>query len=365
MEQHSGNVSKLGSREIDLAPRLFGKEGAFRDFCRRFARKLKAGSDEGWSRAVEEARAAVQSLTAGVATKADLALQFACSVVVDLVGQGWKLKVGRGKVQIQTPSDEGATPEEIKQRVRAGHLVRRDAQLREPAVAEFVRGMEQRRLGPAGWVSIYSLMRDGRDLAKKLSVAKEEPSDAKRAEFLSSVIAPYVQAVEPDVTCPVSGLKLMDIWRYFRHTWVSTYKSLPGRSMMLLVRDAAAPYHPVIGIAAIGSSVAQHSTRDEWIGWDSDTFIKKLAEQPSAAWCRWIHESIDRLVDGLYRKDLLAAGVLQRRHLSKPTEEVIQGLMKEAVGATKAHHLDASAAEHKRGSDGGAKIGRASCRERV
>jgi hypothetical protein len=197
-------------------------------------------------------------------------------------------------------------------------------------------------------------MRDGRDLAKKLSAAKEEPSDAKRAQLLSSVIAPYVQAVEPDITCPVSGLKLMDIWRYFRHTWVSTYKSLPGRSMMLLVRDAAAPYHPVIGIAALGSSVAQHSTRDEWIGWDSDTFIKKLAEQPSAAWCRWIHESIDRLVDGLYRKDLLAAGVLQRRHVSKPTEEAIQGLMKEAANATKAHHLDASAAEHKRGSNEGA-----------
>jgi hypothetical protein len=119
--------------------------------------------------AIEETRAAVQSLTAGVATKADLALQFACSVVVDVVGHGWKLKVGRGKVQIQTPSDEGAKPEEIKQRIRAGHLVRRDAQLREPAVAEFVRGMEQRRLGPAGWVSIFSLMRDGRDLAKKLS----------------------------------------------------------------------------------------------------------------------------------------------------------------------------------------------------
>lgn len=40
--------------------------------------------------------------------------------------------------------------------------------------------------------------------------------------------------------------------------------------------------------------------------------------------------------------------------LSKSTEEVIQGLMKEAANATKAHHLDATAADHKRGSDGGA-----------
>jgi hypothetical protein len=53
--------------------------------------------------------------------------------------------------------------------------------LREPAVAEFIKGMEQRRLGSTGWVSIFSLMRDGRDLAKKLSaIAKEDRTRSAR-----------------------------------------------------------------------------------------------------------------------------------------------------------------------------------------
>jgi hypothetical protein len=31
----------------------------------------------------------------------------------------------------------------------------------------------------------------------------------------------------------------MDIWRYFRHTWTYQYTSVPGRTMMFLVRDQA------------------------------------------------------------------------------------------------------------------------------
>ena len=352
MEQHTGNISELGSREIELGPKLFGREPAFRDFCTRFARKLRGKHGEARGRVIEEAHADVESLAAGVATQGEIALQFACSVVVDLVGQGWSLKACPNRVQIIRPSHDGATPEEIKRRVREGHLVRRDAQLRERAVVEFIRGMEQRRLGPSGWVSIFALMRDGRELGQRLREALQEADETKRAELLRSVVRPYVQMVEQDAVCSVTGLKLMEIWRYFRHTWVSTYKSLPGRSMMLLVRDAAAPYHPVIGIAAIGSSVAQHSTRDEWIGWEADKFIKMLQEGPSAAWCRWIHESVGRLVNGLYRKDLVADGILRGRELARPTEDVVRKLMEEATSATKAHHLDASAAEHKRGSTG-------------
>ena len=128
-------------------------------------------------------------------------------------------------------------------------------------------------------------MRDGRELAEKLATVCQEPSQAKQSELLRTVISPYIQAVEPDAVCPVTGLKLMDIWRYFRHTWVSTYKSLPGRSMMILVRDAASPCHPVIGIAALGSSMAQQTLRDEWIGWDSDAFLKSLTEKPTGKWC--------------------------------------------------------------------------------
>jgi hypothetical protein len=146
--------------------------------------------------------------------------------------------------------------------------------------------MEQRRLGPKGWVSIFSLMRDGRELAHKLRAAAEETEATKQLKELGAAIARYLQVVEPGVICDFTGLRLTEVWRYFRHTWVNNYKSLPGRSMMILVRDAAAPYHPVIGIAALGSSMAQQTLRDQWIGWDSGEFVERLAARPTSRMCR-------------------------------------------------------------------------------
>src|SRR5439155_8517745 len=161
------------------------------------------------------------------------------------------------------PHFEGATPDEIKRRIREGHLLERDAQLRQPSVREFIKAMEQQRLGPRkSWTSITSLMRDGRELALKLNAATREESESEKLRKLRACVSPYVQFVEPGVACEFTGLKLTDIWRYFRHTWVSTYKSLPGRSMLLLIRDGAAPNHPVMGIAALGSSMAQQTQRD-------------------------------------------------------------------------------------------------------
>src|SRR5206468_7033445 len=87
-----------------------------------------------------------------------------------------------------------------------------------------------------------------------------------------------IQTVEADAECEHTGLKLIDVWRYFRHTWVNAYKSLPGRSMAILIRDAAAPNHPVIGIAALGSSMAQQQLRDKWIGWEPEVFLSGVAE---------------------------------------------------------------------------------------
>lgn len=352
MEQHTSNFSELKRREVQFNPKLNGKDKKFRKFCRQLAKQLHEAGDLALPTVIARAREKVQSLVVGPASNADVALQFSASVVVDIVAQGWTLKAGRSKVILQSPKTEGATPMEIKQRIRAGHQFERDAQLQESSVKAFIRSMEQRKIGPTGWVSIFSLMRDGRELSSKLRVACEETNDDKRSQILASTISPYVQVVEGSAVCSITGFKLTDIWRYFRHTWVSTYKSLPGRSMTLLVRDSAAPNHPVIGIAALGSSMAQQTLRDEWIGWDSKTLLKTLQNEPTAKWCKWVHESVDRLIDGIYRKDLIADGIMQPHHIREPSQQVIAKLLKEAKRASKAHQIDAAAAEHKRNSDG-------------
>ena len=352
MEQHSSNISELKTRLVALEPKLGRKRKAFRKFCRWLARRIENAGKVATPEVLALARIEVAELVSGPASTASLRLQFCASVVVDIVAQGWTLKAYGQKITLEEPKVHGAAPLEIKQRIRTGHLFERDAQLRERAVVDFVKNMERRRLGPNGWVSIFSLMRDGRELAGKLKAAATEVNESRRSELLTVAVSPYVQAVVSGAECSLTGLRLTDIWRYFRHTWVSTYKSVPGRSMLLLIRDAAAPNHPVIGIAALGSSMAQQTERDQWIGWDSEVFIRRLQEQPTIKWCRWIHASVDRLLKGIYKADLIAEGILQKHHLTNPAPEIIQNLISESIKATKLHQLDSAASEHKRNSTG-------------
>ena len=331
-----------------LEPKLGKKRKAFQRFCRQLARRIDNAGKFAIPEVIEQARKDVEAISLGPTLRPTLALQFCASVVVDILAQGWSIRQRGQKIVLEEPKTEGATPMDIKQRIRTGHLFERDAQLREPSVIEFIKSMEQRRLGPKGWVSVFSLMRDGRELADKLRVATSEMDERKRSELLEGAVAPYIQAVQTDALCSLTGLRLNDIWRYFRHTWVSTYKSLPGRSMLLLIRDAATPNHPVIGIAALGSSMAQQTERDQWIGWDSDVFVKKLQEKPTTKWCRWVQESVDRLVGAIYMADLICNGVLQKKDLTNPSQVAIQKLKEESVKAAKLHQFDSAASEHKR-----------------
>jgi hypothetical protein len=74
-----------------------------------------------------------------------LSLIFADSVVLDLAFQNWKLQVDDSVVRICRPSPQGHSSHSPKDSVRKGHLLSRDAQLREQSVVEFVKGMEVRR----------------------------------------------------------------------------------------------------------------------------------------------------------------------------------------------------------------------------
>jgi len=174
-----------------------------------------------------------------------LALVLSLYVVADLVAQGWSLCAVGSTVTLAYSATQDNGGIRSKDAVRKNHLVERDSQLREPAVAEFIRAMERRRLTSKGWHSINSLMRDGRDLADRLRLVAEASDAQERVEQLGRTIAPYLQFVETGAICEQTALLLSDIWRYFRHTWTTAYRSVPGRSIMILVRDSAAPNHPV------------------------------------------------------------------------------------------------------------------------
>jgi hypothetical protein len=275
------------------------------------------------------------------------AVRVSLAILFDLSLQGWKLEVTRSGVRGKPPEPDDKSPEGEKRRLRNSHLHERDNQLRQRSTREFVRKMERKRQGPQGWVSIFSVMRDGGELTEKLLEATTIPEGPAQIAHLKTCVAPYLQIVESDAYCPLTGLRLADIWRYFRHTWTTPYNSTPGRKIWILVRDAAAENHPVIGIAAISSAVVQLSARDAWIGWRSEEFLKRLRLEPDAKWGRWLRKSLSLLIDGIYKKDFLAESILTSAELRFPKEATIANLLRESRRARNRHQKYPKREEHK------------------
>jgi uncharacterized protein DUF4338 len=270
------------------------------------------------------------------------------SVLFDLAEHGWQIRLTRRGIDIASPQT-AVSPLDEKERVRAAHLIERNSQLSQPATMQFVRNMERRRLTKRGWKSIFSLMRDGRSFADQLAGVRQvadvnEPAASAAAR---ACIDPYVQVIGPRQVDSFTGLRLMDVWRYFRHTWATTYQSTPGRKIFVLIRDRAAPDHPVIGIGALGSAIVQMSQRDRWIGWNAEAFLAELDARPTAKWARWVSESLGSLTSCIYRRDLVRAGYLSNRDLKSPTPEAIGRLREAAKRARKAHRLFAHVGKHK------------------
>lgn len=337
-----------------LKPELNGFRRQFVKFCKRVDIENQVPNEEQRSQALRSLRDEASLVNANAPLSDDwVKLQLAKSVVLDLVGQSWQFKIDRGKVHVHSPQvSQGSTIDE-KNRVRRGHLIERDLQLNQRATTDFIKDMEQQRLGPTGWHSIFSLMRDGRDLAEKLRGASTVPDKCAQSEQLAQTISPYIQFIEGDATCKFTGLRLRDIWRYFRLTWVNNYKSVPGRSIMMLIRDAAAPNHPIIGIAALASSVVQQKTRDKYIGWCNENFVAEFSNSPSRKVAKRLAEAVERLLNGIYLGDLIEDSELgfRTKHLRQPTAEVISRLYKEAKEARASHQRSPQTALHKLGTE--------------
>lgn len=337
-----------------LKPELNGFSRQFVNFCKRVEAENQSLDERSRSQALRSLRHEVSLVNAKAPLSDDwVKLQLAKNVMLDLAGQSWQLKIEGGKVRVHSPVLSQGSPIDEKDRVRRGHLIERDIQLSQRATKDFIKDLEQQRLGPSGWHSIFSLMRDGRDLAKKLREASIIKDEDGRTTQLAQAIAPYIQFVEGDAVCEYTGLRLRDIWRYFRLTWVNNYKSVPGRSIMILIRDAAALNHPVIGIAALASSVAQQKVRDKYIGWDTETFVAEFMKNPSMKVARRLIKALENLLDGIYLDDLLEDAELgfRMKHFKQPDVELINRLYKESKEARASHQRSPHTALHKSGTE--------------
>lgn len=185
----------------------------------------------------------------------------ALHILYDLSLQGWIFDIEKRNLYLRMESENIANKDQIKYRLHS----ETDAQFRMKSVRTFICSMEKERVYKGQKVSIKSLIGDPGSLIQKIKANER-------------VCEPYIQYVsgERDI---FTGLKLADIWRYFRYTWSIPYKTMPGRNMYYLVRDASQVFHPIIGIFALGNSVLNLTVRDDEIGWTVESIRKSLTRK--------------------------------------------------------------------------------------
>lgn len=247
--------------------------------------------------------------------------------IIDLVDQGWTVQSDKHGPRLSPPHPHNDRDAE-KARIRRQEHLRRDSQLRQPSVRRFIDSMESSHEHGGHLVSIFNLMRDGRELAAALEADPEAPD----------TIQPYVQVVDSTSTCPLTGFKLHDIWRYFRHTWSNAYSTVPGRSMPILIRDAATEHHAVIGLAAVSSPIVQIAERDNWMRWGTKQLLADVEADPTDKIARWLARRIKIQCSEIYVDDLLRDDVLQPNDLKEPTQEVVARLRADAERHRAKHH---------------------------
>lgn len=278
-------------------------------------------------------------------TKDRLGLIASALVFADLIDQDWLIKAGKNdRVLAHRPSD---VDEENRVYKRRRYQAARDAQLRQPATRAFIRDMERGALTSTGRHSIFSLIKDGRHLQFEI----EGALTGRSGKALAEVVQPYIQFVNSTGTCALTGLALQDIWRYFRHTWTNPYESVPGRSMLFLVRDQAAPNHPIMGIGAISSAAVQLDARDRFIGWLGEDVLAECKSRPNPEYADWALTTVEKALNTIYRQDFLEKEILPANLPKLVSAQVITKLQKLAAKAREQHYSRAAAGANKGSGD--------------
>lgn len=217
----------------------------------------------------------------------------ALSTILDLTQQGWEPVVHDNELLLRMPANEASD----KQSVRSFLSSERRAQFKEPSVLSFIEHMENEKEYGGAIISVKNLIGDPQAIIHRIQY-EEAP-----------ILAPYIQLVS-HIRDEYTGYWLSDIWRYFRYTWSIPYKTMPGRNLFYLVRDAAQPYHPIIGIFALGNSVLNLTVRDDEIGWTVEAIAKHLKRK----------EQIDHITQQVSGTNGKTVGAVVRRFLESEEE---------------------------------------------
>ncbi|WP_326634821.1 DUF4338 domain-containing protein [Nonomuraea fuscirosea] len=219
-------------------------------------------------------------------------------VLRDLISQGWTPGCDDNGIYILPPdlSADGGDTSEIKSEVRNSFRFAIADQLLSPSVASFISRMERNGIG--------QVFADGPELATRVAdMAGGAEEDA---------IRPVLELVAPEAKDPFTKIKLQDIWRYSRLQWSIPYQQTPGRNVHYLIRDAAGPNRPVIGIAALGNAILGLSKRDDALGWSVQAFARRLNASSDGERRTLVHHLIGFMrdeVSRIYAQDFELSGM--------------------------------------------------------
>ena len=181
----------------------------------------------------------------------------------DLMLQGWVAGGDDDGIYLLPPQfrPRAEDAEERKLELRDSFRFVVADQLLSPSVSTFVTKMERSGVG--------ALFADGPELAERIERARHTGD-------LTAAILPVLEDVSADARDAETGLRLQDVWRYARLQWSIPYRQTPGRNLHYLIRDAAGPGRPVIGIAALGNAILGLAERDDALGWSVASLSVRL-----------------------------------------------------------------------------------------
>ena len=313
---------------LPLEPRLNGfAERRFFSFARQVLDRQTAGNPGQIRNLVEHEARSVFDLR-------DLGGQCdnytACvRVLGDLAQLRWRLvETGYG-LELHSPRSQDyrvANPDEsrrLKESIRNELRPRVLRQFSDPNVLKFIRRMERPPVS-SKQKSIRELIAVGAELQERLRAARQRhANDPARVQILRRAVQPYLQLVEPGLRDDHTGIRLRDIWRYFRYTWSIPQTPIPGRNLQYLIRDAAHQSHAIIGIAALNNCAVQMAPRDRAIGWSTIGLTDALQTLFASHEERSAHEARDPALrcQGIYSclKSRFPAGVNPSRETKHAT----------------------------------------------
>jgi len=253
--------------------------------------------------------------------------------LLDLVRIGWRAEIDRGTLELLPPPRLCArlSPDQVKARKEKTKRILWPMvaeQLDHPEFRRFVRRLEN-PVPKSKTIPVLQLISSPDELAERLKPAKKAEG-LRRATLLAKAVQPYLQLVTEDARDQFTNLLLSDVWRYFRATWSIPNLSVPGRSMLYLIRDAAHPQHAVMGLIALNNAPMRKRSTDEWVGWTPGKLRFEAARRlqlPAAS--RHLRELVDLCLDTLSAavSAICPDGLATAKELSKATAQTARRLL--------------------------------------